>query len=135
MKKFLLFAVLGLSAAPGAFAQSDAESRCRAELANRGFGQGVERVTVNGGSVTGNLRSGNELVAFNCLVDNSGNVMEVRVDRSRESVDRSNDVGADYQRGYRDGLRNSPANNYGNSEPYQRGYEAGAQQRWRNRYR
>ena len=134
MKKLLLVSTaLAVFAPLAAHAQADAEARCRSDVASRGYnGYTVEQVRVNGGSVTGTMRSGNEVLAFNCLVDHSGNVMEVRVDRTVAAVDR-NDNAAEYQRGYRDGLRKAPYNNYGNSGDYERGYDVGAQQRWRSR--
>jgi hypothetical protein len=134
MKKILLVsAALAVLAPLAAQAQSDAEARCRSDVANRGYGgYSIERVQVSGGSVTGTMRSGNDVLAFNCLVDNSGNVMEVRVDRTVAAVDRNSNA-AEYERGYRDAMRKAPYNNYGNSGDYERGYDAGAQQRWQRR--
>lgn len=129
----LLIAVAIAAAAPLAHAQvPDADARCKAEVVSRGYnGYSFERVQVNGSSVTGQMRSSTDALVFSCLVDNSGNVSEVRVDRAYSARNDPGISGSDYKRGYRDGSVRAPYNNYSNSAAYDQGYEEGYEARRR----
>ena len=85
MKKILLMAAAAASFL-GAFAplaHADAVASCRQEISNRGWANHLfDQVRINGGQVTGLLRSGNEVLTFSCMVDNTGNVGEVFVNKS-----------------------------------------------------
>jgi len=129
---FFAAAVLVAAAAPFAHAQvADADARCKAEVTSRGFPGSFDRVQVNGSIVTGQLRSGNDLLAFSCMVDNQGNVSEVHVDRAFGARTDTALADSDYKRGYRDGAVRAPYNNYSNSTAYDQGYEEGYQSRRR----
>jgi len=129
---YVAAAVLAVALAPFAHAQvADADARCKSEVVSRGFPGSFDRVQVNGSIVTGQVRSGNDVLAFSCLVDNYGNVSEVRVDRTYPVRNNPPVADNDYKRGYRDGAVRAPYNNYSNSLAYDQGYEEGYQSRRR----
>jgi hypothetical protein len=129
---FFAAAVLIVTAAPFAHAQvADADARCKSEVTSRGYPGSFDHVQVNGSIVSGQVRTGNDVLAFRCLVDNQGNVSEVYVDRAYGVRNDLAPSGSDYKRGYRDGAVRSPYNNYSNSSAYDQGYEEGYQSRRR----
>jgi len=133
-RRFPHFVAAGLVAAVAPFAHAqvaDADARCKSEVTSRGFPGSFDRVQVNGSIVTGQVRSGNDLLAFSCLVDNNGNVSEVRVDRAYGARNDAALADSDYKRGYRDGSVRAPYNNYSNSVAYDQGYEEGYESRRR----
>jgi hypothetical protein len=129
----LIIAVL--AACPAAGLAQDLSSYCLGELQARGFtGYDISNVQPRGNNVRGILRKGGEVREFQCDVDFNGTVRELRVDfvgqaDSREAAD----VAPEYKRGYADGYRRAPYNNFRNDDNYDRGYDAGHDDRRRRR--
>ena len=84
MKELRFFILASMLLVPAVvLAQADADTKCRNEVANRGYsGYSFEGTAVSGNLVTGRMRSGREVLAYSCQVDNMGNVGEVRVERA-----------------------------------------------------
>jgi hypothetical protein len=81
------------------------------------------------------MRAGREVREFQCDVDNMGNVTEVRVDFVGNAGPRTrpDDDSREYRRGYADGSRRAPYNNYRNDDDYNRGYDRGYEESRRRR--
>lgn len=134
MKTSHLAAAALALAADAAFAQ-DFSSYCLGELQARGFGGYTIRIVESRGNlVRGIMQSPKETREFQCDVDNDGTVRELRVDRPGQADSRAPDDNSyEFKRGYADGYRRGPYNNYRNDDNYERGYEAGLSDRRRRR--
>ena len=131
---FRTLACAAFLAAGGAAAQ-DYSSYCLGELSARGFsGYDISNVQSRGNVVRGIMRKTGEVREFQCDVDNNGTVREVRVDFVGQADTKApSDIAPEYKRGYADGLRRAPYNNYRNDQNYDRGYDAGYDDRRRRR--
>ena len=125
-KSFRKLIIVALAAAWPAAATAQ-ESNCLGELSSRGFtGYEIGNVQQLGSTVRGIMRKGREVREFQCDMDLNGTVREVRVDFVGQADTKAPDDNApEYRRGYADGYRRTPYNNYRNDPNYDRGYDAG----------
>lgn len=130
-----LIAAAFVAAVPATGSAQDFSSYCLGALPARGFaGYDISNVRSEGNTVRGIMRKGREVREFQCDVDNDGTVRELRVDFPGQADTRApSDDSPQYKRGYSDGFRRAPYNNYRNDDNYERGYEAGLSDRRRRR--
>lgn len=110
------------------------EANCIGELSARGFGDfKVESARSQGTVVRGIMRRPGEVREFQCDMNGDGTVRELRVDfvGQANSPSQPRTDSREYKRGYSDGYRRAPYNNYRNDEDYERGYDAGNSDRRR----
>lgn len=130
-RRLLLAACIAI---PAIAAAQDFSPNCIAEMRTRGFGDfQVENVRSTPSLVRGIMRRPGEVREFQCDMNGDGTVYELRVNfvGQANSPSQPRTDSREFKRGYSDGYRRAPYNNYRNDDDYERGYDAGNSDRRR----